>query len=91
MTISELLTAANKEHDLYRASVPHRRAQGGVLTQVVGSLADAQAHMVEARRLRLEADAQDPQHTDQAWQSERPSLHAGLLAFYAEQLDRVQA
>ncbi len=68
MTIGELLAAARKEHELYRQNVPHMRAgSGGKLQAISGNSDESIAHMTEALRLRLEADAQDPTHSDPAW------------------------
>lgn len=89
MTIGELLAAARKEHELYRANVPHMRAGVGGKLQAISGNADASiAHMTEALRLRLEADAQDPQRRDPAWANDLAARfrHNDVVAWYQERL-----
>jgi hypothetical protein len=89
MTISDLLSAARREHELYRASVPHMRGTpGGKLQAVSGNADESIAHLTEALRLRLEADANDPQHLDLAWAQDVAARfrHNDVVAWYQERL-----
>lgn len=89
MTIGELLSAARSEHEQYRANVPHMRAGSGGKLQAITGDADASiAHMTEALRLRLEADAQDPQHLDPAWAMDLASRfrHNDVVQWYQDRL-----
>ncbi len=75
MTIAELLSASRAAHGTYRELVDKLRR------------VEARAHLLEAARLREEADAADPEHTDPAWNE--PDRFAGkhdaLTEFYAAQ------
>lgn len=89
MTIGELLAAARKEHGLYRENVPHMQAGvGGKLQAMVGNADESLAHMKEALRLRLEADAQDPTHADLAWTVDLQARfrHADVVQWYQDRL-----
>jgi hypothetical protein len=58
---------------------------------------DARDLLIQARELRIEAHRLDPDHTAPAWFEEQvitpngKDTHRELLAFYAQQLDRVPA
>jgi hypothetical protein len=85
MTVSELLSAARTAHETYRRSVPHMRPNtSGKLVQVSGDIAAAEAAVRDALRLRLEADALDPDHADPAWKAEISSNYRNseLCAWY---------
>ena len=89
MTVSELLAASRAAHQQYRASVPHKQsAPGNQVVVVGGSEDDARLYMQQAFDLRTQAESQDPDFADQAWQDELSLKyrHKDLLAWYTEQL-----
>lgn len=90
MTVAELLQAARVAHEDYRRNVPHMRFSvgKGKPEQVGGDAAKSVEAMREALRLRLEAEAADPNRLDPAWATDLAQnyRHASLTAWYQEKL-----
>lgn len=80
MTIADLLRESMAEH---RTALAHRQRKAAV---------SAIPHLERAYRLRLDADREDPNHSDPAWQEEEQhtptgrSTHTDLMQFYEQQL-----
>lgn len=92
MTVAENLALARKAHEEYRRNVPHMRhnVAVGKPIQTTGDESKSITALREALRLRLEADAQDPEHKDPAWQDDRAQQYRqeSLIVFYQEVLAR---
>lgn len=92
MTVAEMLALARKAHEDYRRNVPHMRhsVAKGKAEPLVGDESKSIAALREALRLRLEADAADPEHKDPAWQDDRAQQYRqeSLVFFYQEILAR---
>ena len=70
--VDRLLTASRGAHERAKSARHHKRP-------------DAAALLAEARDLRLQAVAADPEHTAPAWAWEETS-HAAYMAFYAKHI-----
>lgn len=92
MTVAELLGNARKAHEDYRRNVPHMRhsVAKGKAEVVSGDETKSVEAMKEALRLRLEAEAADPNRLDPAWVTDREQnfRHASLVSWYTEVLAR---
>ena len=71
-TVTSLLTASRGAHERAKAARHHKRP-------------DALALLTEARDLRVQAHALDPEHTAEDWALEETS-HAAYMAFYAQKV-----
>jgi hypothetical protein len=95
MTVAEQLALARKAHEEYRRNIPHMRhsVAAGKAEAVTGDESKSIAALREALRLRIEADAQDPEHLDPAWQDDRAQQYRNetLVRFYTEVLARGEA
>lgn len=80
-TVTRLLTESRAAHERYRRAVQGHIKVGAQVLQRTPNYADADAACVDALRLRLEADAADPEHADPAWQLDAVS-HDELVLFY---------
>lgn len=74
MTVAEILTAARASHAEYRrlAATPPKPSGW-------------QRALWDAYTLRLQAERQDPDRLDPAWDADRAD-HASLMHFYRQQL-----
>jgi hypothetical protein len=74
---------------LARSLAAHKRAQQ---LRHKGDSAAATVALTEARDLRMQAIAEDPEHTDPAWTDEQGAAspgtdtHAAMMQFYATKL-----
>lgn len=89
MSIADLLQQSRDAHQRYRDAVPRRVPDGNTTVAVAGDPTAANLELTEANRLRLLAQAEDPQHRDPAWAAQPLTFpHDALLHYYAEQLSR---
>ena len=63
-TVRELLDLSRAAHQRYREALPQRRQDGTVLP---GDSTLARAALLDARRLRQQAEQDDPAFADAAW------------------------
>lgn len=93
MTVAELLDASRRAHEQYRKNIPHLRANAktGTLDTINGDAIASLQHLREARQLRSEAHALDPDHADPAWAAEvlQQYRHADLMNWYNRVLSQI--
>jgi hypothetical protein len=75
--VAELLAQSISQHQAYRSALTNSMP------------AQAIEALQQARDLRQQADAADPEHRDPAWASqERKYPHQPLMAFYGQQVEK---
>lgn len=77
--VNRLLAASRAAHDAKKRKAGVVDRDGRVLSQP--NYPQAEQHIVEALRLRLEAHEMDPEHVASGWRDDR-STDAQLIAFY---------
>lgn len=84
--VARTLEAARRAHLLHRQLSPRMVAvPGSHPIADPGSVVDAEQAAIEARALRQQAHAADPEHTAPAWRDD-PASHDDLMAYYAKVL-----
>ena len=77
--VNRLLSASRAAHDAKKRKAGLIDREGKVKTKP--NYAEAEQHIVEALRLRVEAHALDPDHTADGWSQDR-APDAELIRFY---------
>lgn len=81
--VATLLQQSRAAHEQYKANIPRMTPTGvGGVQASPGNSTEAKRFIAEAKRLREEAHAADPSHTDDAWKVE-PVPHDEMMSYYA--------